>query len=455
MNKANYGLPTAITMLIGIVVGSGIFFKADDVLRLSGGDLGLGIILFALAALNIIFGCLALTEMAGRSDIKGGLVGYYESFISPKAGVGFGWFQVLVYFPTINAIVAWVGSIYICSFWGIEASLAEQVGLAVITLTLLFLINTFSLRLGGYLQNLTVVIKLIPLLIIGGVGIWQAMTVGLPATPTMNVGLEMGGGLAFLGALAPIAFSYDGWQISLSISTEIKNPKRNMPLALVIAPVCILLIYVAFMIGMTSLIGADQVIALGNDAVTYASEILFGAVGSKIMLFLVIIAVYGVVNGVTLGYIRMPEAMASKSMFPNSQEVGHINPRFKLSMRSAFIAWALSMFWLAMHYVVTEYGFLANSDISEISIVFGYVFYTWLYLTVFRMYRRGEVKSTFKGLICPLLGTLGSLFILFASVYSNPLYAFMFFVFCMLVAWLGFHYYEKHQQAYIDPAAQN
>ena len=96
-----------------------------------------------------------------------------------------------------------------------------------------------------------------------------------------------------------------------------------MPLALVIAPVCILLIYVAFMIGMTSLIGADQVIALGNDAVTYASEILFGAVGSKIMLFLVIIAVYGVVNGVTLGYIRMPEAMASKNMFPNSQEVGH------------------------------------------------------------------------------------------------------------------------------------
>ena len=74
LNKANYGLPTAITMLIGIVVGSGIFFKADDVLRLSGGDLGLGIILFALAALNIIFGCLALTEMAGRSDIKGGLV---------------------------------------------------------------------------------------------------------------------------------------------------------------------------------------------------------------------------------------------------------------------------------------------------------------------------------------------------------------------------------------------
>src|SRR5690554_6785474 len=106
--KEHYGMLTATTMIIGIVIGSGIFFKADDVLRYTGGSVWLGILVFCIGAFSIIFGSLTLTELSIRTKKSGGVVGYFEDFISSKTASAFGWFQTFVYLPTINAVVSWV-----------------------------------------------------------------------------------------------------------------------------------------------------------------------------------------------------------------------------------------------------------------------------------------------------------------------------------------------------------
>ncbi len=82
MSKDNekYSLLTAISMIVGICIGSGIFFKADDVLRDTGGNVGLGILIFIIGALGIIFGSLSLSELAVISKVDGGLIGYFEEF---------------------------------------------------------------------------------------------------------------------------------------------------------------------------------------------------------------------------------------------------------------------------------------------------------------------------------------------------------------------------------------
>lgn len=86
----HYGLVTATTMIIGIVIGSGIFFKSDDVLQYTGGSIPLGVLVLCIGAFSIIFGSLTLTELSIRTKKNGGFVGYFEDFISKEVAFGFG-----------------------------------------------------------------------------------------------------------------------------------------------------------------------------------------------------------------------------------------------------------------------------------------------------------------------------------------------------------------------------
>ena len=76
MQENRYGLPTAIAMIVGIVIGSGIFFKSDNILIATNGSIKLGILVFIVAALGIIFGSLSIAELASRNSEVGGVITY-------------------------------------------------------------------------------------------------------------------------------------------------------------------------------------------------------------------------------------------------------------------------------------------------------------------------------------------------------------------------------------------
>ena len=80
MKKNEYGLFTAITMIVGIVIGSGIFFKSDNILIATGGSIALGVLVFFIAAIAIIFGSLTISQLASRSSKEGGLIAYAEEY---------------------------------------------------------------------------------------------------------------------------------------------------------------------------------------------------------------------------------------------------------------------------------------------------------------------------------------------------------------------------------------
>ncbi len=75
MKKNEYGLFTAITMIVGIVIGSGIFFKSDNILVATDGSIALGVLVFCIAAIAIIFGSLTISQLASRSSQSGGIIG--------------------------------------------------------------------------------------------------------------------------------------------------------------------------------------------------------------------------------------------------------------------------------------------------------------------------------------------------------------------------------------------
>ncbi len=441
MNKRRYGLFTAITMITGIVIGSGIFFKADDVLSYTNGNVLLGIIIFAVAAIAIVFGCLAISQLANLTDKPGGVIAYTEEFVGIGPSCAFGWFQTFLYLPTLAAVVAWVTGIYISQLFGLEFSLETTILIGLASLTVLFILNALSAKLGGYFQNAAMIIKTIPLVIIAAAGLF----LGNPGEITVESAKSFQAATSsfgWLAAFAPIAFSFDGWIVSTSIGNEIKNSKRNLPLALTISPLVILLAYIAYFVGITALIGPADIMEQGDGSVFTAANQLFGNTGAKIILTFVVISVLGTVNGLVLGFIRMPYSMALRNMIPAS---GWLKKEEKklggMPVNSALAAYVLSLLWMAIHYFTQKNNM--RGDVSEIAIGVSYLNYIVLYFTVMKLARKGTIKGAFKGYVIPVLATIGSLVILSGSV-THPLFVY-YFIICFLIIAAGYFYYKKNK----------
>lgn len=440
--KRNYNIFTAITMLFGIIIGSGIFFKSDDVLRLSNKNMIVGIILFAVAAIAVIFGSLALSQLAMRTDKPGGVVTYAEDFVGMRASCMFGWFETFLYLPTIAAIVAWITGQYVCDLFGWapkDPVVAWMfVGMAVLLLTLIT--NIISAKLGGAAQNITTVIKLVPLILLAVAG----FAFGKPSAEFTSsaVSLPESMGVGILAAFGPLAFSFDGWVVSTSICHEIKNSKRNLPLALTIAPLGILVLYVLYFVGTTSYFGADRLIELGNAAPLVMANELIGPIGEKLVLVLIIVAVVGTVNGLMLGMIRMPYALAKRNMMPfGNKAFSQVDKKTGMPIKSALFVFGLAMFWLFFHVAALKLNL--NVDISEIAIGVSYCLYIVLYIAVIKLYRSRQIKSVFAGVVVPILAIIGSFIIISGSVTSAmfPTY----FAICAAVVTLAAIYYQRHK----------
>lgn len=441
MEKRRYGLFTAITMIIGVVIGSGIFFKADNVLGYTNGNVLLGIIIFVVAAIAIIFGCLTISQLATRTDKPGGLIAYTEEFVGIGPSCAFGWFQTFLYLPTLAAVVAWVAGIYISQLFGLEITLERTTMIGLVCLTVLFIINTVSAKAGGYFQNASMIIKIIPLLIIALAGLFFGRPQELISEGITGFGQATVTG-GWLAAFAPIAFSFDGWIVATSICNEIKNSKRNLPLALTISPLVILLAYVLYFVGITALLGPDKILEQGDGSVFTAASMLFGNIGAKFILIFVVISVLGTVNGITLGFIRMPYSLALRNMIPGSKILKKENAKLAgMPLNSAIFAYLLSLVWLAIHYITQKNNM--QGDVSEIAIGVSYLNYIVLYFAVMKLAKLGQIKSKIKGYLIPLLACVGSLVIISGSV-THPLFLYYFLV-CFSIILAGFLYYRKNK----------
>lgn len=426
MNNNRYGLFTAIGMIVGVVIGSGIFFKSDNILVATGGSIGLGILVFSIAAIGIIFGSLTVSELASRNSKAGGIVTYAEESYNKSVACSFGWFHTFLYYPTLIAVVSWVTGIYTCILFGIEGTLESQILIGLAVIGILFIFNVLSAKAGGYFQNASTVIKLIPLILIAIVGI----AYGDPKTisPTDITNMQS---IGWISAIAPIAFSFDGWIVATAIGHEIKDPKKNLPKALIIAPLFILIMYIAYFIGISIFIGPEMVMELGDAHVDLAANRILGPMGAKIFIVFVIISIMGTVNGLLMGMIRLPYSLAIRGMFPKSDKISKMNEKVGIPVNSAVVALIVVLFWVIIHYLTQKFGVLPNSDISEISITISYVLYILLYLKVFKMGRSGEIKGLWRGFINPVLATIGSLIILIGSM-SNPLF-WVYTSFCLII----------------------
>ena len=290
--EKKYGLFTAICLVVGIVIGSGVFFKAQTILQKTNGDMPLGIAAWAIGGLIMIVCILAFANMAQKYEKVNGVVDYAEALVGPKYGYYMGWFMTTIYYPSMTSVLAWLSARYTLVFINsvnpdftmiIPASEGGCIiGPECMAMTMFFLccaytINALSPKLAGKIQTTTTVIKLIPLALMAVVGIIYGLMNGMTAanfTTMANVG-DAASGNPLLAAVCATSFAYEGWIIATAINAELKDSKKNLPRALVIGGIIIIAVYIAYYVGVAG--GATNQELIDNGA-TVAFVNIFGNV---------------------------------------------------------------------------------------------------------------------------------------------------------------------------------
>ena len=178
LNK-KYGLLTAIAMVVGIVIGSGVFFKAEKILSATGGNLPLGILSWIIGGLIMVVCAYTFSIMATKYQYVNGIVDYAEVSMGKTYGYYMGWFMAVIYYPTLTSVLAWVSARYTCVLLGFSIVGPECMTIACFFLIASYAINTLSPILAGKFQVSTTFIKMIPLVLMAIVGIVVGLTNGM------------------------------------------------------------------------------------------------------------------------------------------------------------------------------------------------------------------------------------------------------------------------------------
>lgn len=434
--KKEYNFITTFSMVVGVIVGSGIFFKADDVLKATNGSILIGVIGFLIVGFGVLFGVQVISKYAKKTNATGGMIQYAQMALGRRFAFCVGFFLVTIYFPALIVVLSMVTASYFMQLFGITNANLVFILSILIMLSTIFN-NIKSIKLGGLVQNVTTVITFIPLILIGIFGLFSASTTEIqPAVSTS-------GNVNFLTMLIAIAFSFDGWIVATSISGEIKNSKRMLPRALISGILFTIIIYVTYFVGISLLISPEQIIALQDQHTMVAAQIVFGNMGGKLITLFVVIAMYGGLNGAILAYLRMPDALVEANLV-NSKFMVKVEQNQTVISKSGlrFISLTLTIFIIIQLLISTKiiFGNLPVAfDLSSLPITVNYIFYIVLYLLVFRVTKERSITL----IISVFLAIASAIIVLIGALQANGiLYIFISFI----VILFGQIYYQSEKK---------
>jgi APA family basic amino acid/polyamine antiporter len=338
------GLFDSVMVVVGIVIGSGIFLTTG-IMAKSIPSAGLILLAWLIGGLLTLAGALTYAELGAAMPEAGGQYVYLREAYGPMSGFLFGWILFLVYLTGGIAALALAFGEYVGYFFpslgteqviltlnvpflqgSLPYSLSAGQITGIIVIIMLSIFNFIGVGLGKSIQNLFTVIKIgtIAGIIILGFAIGKGTSPGLALNPS---GMSFGSIIVGLGvSLVAVSWAFDGWNNVNFVAGEIKNPKRNLPLALILGTLGITFLYV--------LVNYVYLYALSMEETTgvvriaeKATGALFGSSTSALISALVLVSVFGSLNGSILVGPRVYYAMAKDGLF--FRKVAHVHPRFR------------------------------------------------------------------------------------------------------------------------------
>lgn len=441
--EKRYGLITAIAMVVGIVIGSGVFFKAEKVLTATGGNLPLGILSWVIGGIIMISCAYTFAVMATKYEKVNGIVDYAEAAMGEKYGYFVGWFMAIIYYPTLTSVLAWVSARYTSVLFGFSITGGECMVIACFYLVGSYALNALSPVLAGKFQVSTTIIKLIPLFLMAIVGTIVGISSGMTVQNFTTVVTEVNTSNALFTAVVATAFAYEGWIIATSINAELKDAKRNLPLALVAGTFIIMIVYIFYYVGLAGTVTNEVMMAGGEAGAKTAFQTIFTSAGGSLIFVFVIISCLGTLNGLMLGCTRGIYSVAARGFGPKPKIFKQIDSETNMPTNSSIFGLLLCGIWLLFFYGanLTDpwFGFFCF-DSSELPIVTIYA----MYIPVFIMIMKKEKNlSVFKRFIMPAVSLMGCIFMIIAACFSHKMAVVAYLIVFAIVMVIGSMFVNK------------
>ena len=359
LNK-KYGLLTAICTVVGTVIGSGVFFKAEKILTETGGNLPVGILAWIIGGLIMVCCAYAFSILATKHEKVSGIVDYAEAMCGKKYAYFMGWFLAVLYYPTLTSVLAWVSARYLCVF--INGFLPEEAQLSIVgpqcmtiagaLLIAVFFMNAIAPKIAGKFQVSATFIKLIPLFLMAIIGTIKGLTGDqLLIQNFMNVVNEdISTSSGLFKAVVATAFAYEGWICATSLNAELRDAKKNLPKALVAGTLIIVGVYITYYIGLAGGISNAEIMQGGEAGARIAFSAVFSRFAGTLLFLFVVISCLGTLNGLTLGCARAFHAIASRDLGPKPEIFKQVDPATNMPVNSSMVGLFISGLWLLFFY---------------------------------------------------------------------------------------------------------
>lgn len=416
--EKRYGLPTAICMVVGIVIGSGIFFKTEGVLTATGGNVITGVVSLLIMGMVMLFCAYAFSLLSQKYGKVNGVLDYAEAACGPKYAYYLGWFMTLIYTPNIAGVLCWVSAKYLGSLFGFGATDGNVMALACIILVGVAFMNAVAPKLSGKLQVSTTVIKLIPLIAMAVVGTVSGLINGqlvenVTAEPASEI-TAMGG---LTASIVSLAFAFEGWILATSINAELKDAKRNLPRALIIGSVAVVAVFVLYYIGICGAVSIQELTAADGGAPLAFRKMFGNAFGTLLTVF-VVISCLGTTNGLTIANSRSMYSLAVRGNGPNPKLFATVDDNSGMPVNSAFMGTLTTAFWMVYYYganLSTGWFGPFNFDSSELPIVALYAMYIPIFVNLYKDKHMHPVKR----FVVPTLAIISCIVLIACAVYSH------------------------------------
>jgi basic amino acid/polyamine antiporter, APA family len=342
------GLTAAIMIVAGSMIGSGIFRKPATM----AGQLmspELLIIVWIAAGLITLIGALTNAEIAGMIRETGGQYAYfrimYGDFVAflygwgifaviqtgSQAAIAYVFAEYLGYFISYSQLpenwqnfsvyMPFVGNIYPFMDFGVKLT-------AIICILFLTTVNYIGVVFGGIVQTIITFVKIASILFLAvflftaGTGSFDNISQGFVIPESTATNLFALVGLALAGAF----WAYDGWNNVTFVAGEVKEPKRNVPLALIYGTMIVIGVYALINLAFLYVLPIE-VMAESPLVAASAAEVVFGAAGASLISIAVIVSTFGALNGSILATARVHFAMARDNLFFSG--IGKVHPKFR------------------------------------------------------------------------------------------------------------------------------
>ncbi|XP_023419503.2 b(0,+)-type amino acid transporter 1-like [Cavia porcellus] len=421
------GLLSGICIIVGSIIGSGIFISPKSVLS-NTGTVGPCLIIWAACGILATLGALCFAELGTMITKSGGEYPYLMEAFGPIPAYLFSWVSMMVTKPSSFAIICLSFSEYVCAafYSGCEPPEVVIKCLAAAAILLIITVNALSVRLGRYVQNFFTAAKMVivAIIIISGVvllaqGNTRNFENSFAATPASVGGIS----LAFYNGL----WAYDGWNQLNYITEELRNPYRNLPLAIIIGIPLVTVCYILMNVSYFAVMTPTELLQSQAVAVTFGDRVLYPA--SWIVPLFVAFSTIGAANGNCFTVGRL--------IYVAGREGHMLKVLSYVSVRRLTPAPAIIFYGI----ITTIY--IIPGDIN--SLVNYFSFASWLFygmtivgLVVMRFTKKNRERPIKVPIFIPILVTLISVFLVLAPIISNPAWEYLY---CVLFILSGLIFY--------------